>query len=534
VTNYTPLILEITGLILVWLLATGFTAPLRRRLQREGTGRQSVGTTLLDLLAHVSRALMVLVFTQLVTLLLHSWPAGWAWFSARPEHLSGWRIFWLGVGAICLIEGLALAFFRRRGQPFPIPDLLLDIIRALLVVAVGIVVLNVELGIDIGPLLASTALLTAVAGFALQGVLGNLMAGMSLHLVRTLRPGIWVEVDGVTGRITKTNWRETRIRTRGGHMYIIPNARIAENKIHNFNEPSPLRRHEINVGASYSDAPDDVIAAMLDAVRTVPEVRRAPSPEAMITEFQDYGINYRLYYWTTELHRDTVISGHVNRNIWYQFKRRGIEIPFPMSDKLLNDFMTVVYNQRKLMPLTEDVERTVKDLQDSDLCSKVLVDAEGQSLLSAEDLNTVAPLVKRQPYTRGELLCGQGEAGESFWVVARGQLKGEILQDGKVAASFAIASGSVVGEMSPLTGVPRSATITVTESAELLEFGPEAFKALLALHEDLPQSLSQLAARRADQNRAALEALALQLGEGAEVQFEQKGILKRLLRIVGR
>ena len=67
-----------------------------------------------------------------------------------------------------------------------------------------------------------------------------------------------------------------------------------------------------------------------------------------------------------------------------------------------------------------------------------------------------------------------------------------------------------------------------------MDRGGDTFKALLALHEDLPDSLSQLAARRADQNRAALEALALQLGEGAEVQFEQKGILKRLLRIVGR
>ena len=44
------------------------------------------------------------------------------------------------------------------------------------------------------------------------------------------------------------------------------------------------------------------------------------------------------------------IEGDVGRLIWYKFKRRGIEIPFPMSDELLNDFMAVVYNQRRLPP----------------------------------------------------------------------------------------------------------------------------------------------------------------------------------------
>jgi CRP-like cAMP-binding protein len=352
--------------------------------------------------------------------------------------------------------------------------------------------------------------------------------------VRTLQPGVWVELDGVVGRIVKTNWRETRIRTRGGHMYIFPNARIAENRIHNFSEPTPLRRHEINVGASYSDAPDEVIAALKEATRNVPEVRRSPAPEAMVTEFQDYGINYRLFYWTTELHRDLPISGHINRNIWYQFKRRGIEIPFPMSDKLLNDFMAVVYNQRKLMPHEEDVAAGVKDLLDSDLCTEILVDAEGDPLLSADDLAQVAPLVRRQPYTSGEILCRQGDDGDSFWVVARGKLRGEVKKDGQVAATFELGKGAVVGEMSLLTGVPRSATLLVAESAQLLEFGPEAFAALLGLHEDLPARLSELAADRAARNREALEELARQRENGGMVQLEQKGILKRLLRMMGR
>lgn len=520
------------AMLLAWLLAAGITYPLRKRMGRV-SGTDFVALSL-DLLAHVARPLMVIGVTQVFLVLLRSWPAGHQWMIERPAHLSAWQLFWLGVALIGLIEGVVLVVFRRRGKAFPVPDLLLDILRAILVVAVALAVLRWEVGLDIGPLLASTALVTAVVGFALQGVLGNLLAGMSMHLVSTLRPGVWVEVDGVMGKVVKTNWRETRIRTPGGHMYIIPNGRIADSKIHNFQEPTPLRRHEIHVGASYSDAPDNVIEALLEAARDVPEVRSAPVPEALITEFQDYGINYRLTFWTTELQKNIPISGHVNRNIWYRFQRRGIEIPFPMSDKLLNDFMAVVYNQRKFMPEAEDVAMVLQDLLASDLDKKVLVDDQGTPLVAQDDWSLIAPLVKRQPYTEGEFICRQGQAGESFWILAKGSIAGQVTKNGELAAEFDLMPGSVVGEMSVLTGAPRSATLKAKEGCEMLEFGPSAFRALLLLHDDLPESLSRLAAQRADENRAALEALDAASGKDSGMVLEQQNILKRFMRLMGR
>ena len=531
-TAYTAYIIEITALVGVWLLATGLSRPMRKRLHQDnGPGLTALAA---DLLAHILRPGLVLVLGRLLLVAVGFWPSGQQWIAERPAHVTAWNMFWIGVVVVALIEGMAQVGFRRRGKAFPLSDLLLDILRSLLLIAVGLGSLRWGLGISIGPLLASTALVTAVVGFALQGVLGNLLAGLSMHLVSTLRPGIWIDVDGVMGKVIKTNWRETRVRTPGGHLYIFPNARIAETRIHNFNEPTSLRRHTIEVGASYSDAPDEVIAALLQAARDVPEVRTTPAPEALITQFQDYGINYRLTYWTTTLHLDIQISGHINRNIWYRFQRQGIEIPFPMSDKLLNDFMAVVYNQRKLPPQAEETSATLKDLLSSDLGSKVLVDSEGQALVSESEWEKIAPLVRRQPYTTGEIVCRQGDAGDSFWVLAQGRLRGRVVQDGQVAAEFDLLPGAVVGEMSLLTGAPRSATLTTTSGSELLEFGPEAFKALLQLYEDLPENLSRLAAARAQQNRQALEDLSRLAGLEGSVVLEQKGILRRLLGIVGR
>lgn len=525
------LVLELAALTAVWLLAVGLTRPLQHRKQL-GAGAGG-GRVVGALLAYAARPLTVILLTELVLIAARPWAPFAAWRESHPGHLDAWRLFWLGVAVLNLLDGMVHAFFAWRRREFPVPDLLHDILRAVLVLALAFGVLKVELGIDIGPLLASTALLTAVVGFALQGVLGNLLAGMSLHLTRSLRPGAWVMIDDLEGRVVATNWRETRLRDRRGHMWVVPNGKVAEARINNYQDPTPLRGHQVEVGASYSDAPDDVIDALVQAALAVPEVRRTPAPRADVTAYLDFGINYRLMFWTTDYPRHVIIDGEVKRMIWYQFKRRGIEIPFPMSDVLLNDFMAVVYNQRRIPPSERDLDDVVADLRRSRLVTDLATDAEGAPLLSDDDLRVLAPRVRRLRYARGETLCRQGAEGETFWVLTRGTLKGSIEQDGG-GVEFTVEPGAVVGEMSLLTGIPRSATLTVDASAEVLEFDADAFGVLLGLQDDLPGRLSDLAAARAAENRAALEASARDRAAAGEVVLEREGILGRLLRFVKR
>ena len=486
-------------------------------------------------MASVVRPLLVLVITQVALWLLGRVPSAADWISGHPSHVLAWNTFWIGVFFVFLAEAVARQFFALRRRPFPVPDLLLGIMRALLVLAVLFAVLRGQLGINIAPLLASTALITAVVGFALQGVLGNLLAGMSLHIVRTVLPQDWVIIGDVEGQVVQTNWRETRLRSRDGHLLIVPNSKVSESVLNNIVRPEPRRRHIINVGASYADAPDDVIAALVAAARSVPEVMKDPAPDAFIVGYLDFGINYRLRFWTDQYFRRAEIEGDVNRMIWYQFKRRGIEIPFPMSDKLLNDFMDVVATQRNRPPEREQVDSAVSDLLASDFCGTLCVDADGRSLLGDEELRRIAPSVRRVLYTRGETLFRQGEDGETFYVVVRGRLKGRIdREDGTPPTEFEIGAGAVVGEMSLLTGMPRTATVTAVESAELLEFGQEAFGLVLAANERIPEILADLAAERAAANAADFERLRKIRADAMPGDLKQTNILKRLLQMIRR
>jgi CRP-like cAMP-binding protein len=366
----------------------------------------------------------------------------------------------------------------------------------------------------------------------MQGVLGNLLAGMSLHTSRSMSLGDWIEVDGKIGKVFLVNWRETRMRTVGGHVVIIPNGKLAEQTIRNFSTPTSLRRHEIPVAASYGDAPGDVIEALLEAAQSVPTVEKLPAPDAYVTGFKDFCIEYVLRFWSRQYEQRTMIEGHVMRMIWYKFNRRGIEIPFPMSGRLLGNFLEAVHAQKFEKPLASEIESVVDDLLASDFGRQLMADAEGHCMLSREELKGVARDIKRTHFTHGETLMRQNDTGESFYVLVQGQVHGSITNsETDKPIEFDLQPGALFGEMSLLTGLPRSATMTATTDCELLEFNRRAFTRLLSLREEIPHVLSDLAAARAAENAESLEKL--RASAVVPPVLARDGILHRLKRMLG-
>ncbi len=510
----------------VLFIAYLLTIPLRRRYPPcEGvevarrSGRQFLGV----LLSYPAFSVAVLAL---------SLPAIYGLY--RPQEQTydqAWLLFWGAYALVRLIEGLGVETFVQMGRACPLSRLTRNLLRLAIMLGVAFLLIRYQLEQKIGVLLTSTAIVTGVIGFAMQGVLGNLLAGMSLHACRSMGVGDWIEVDGTIGQVTLVNWRETRLRTLGGHTVIIPNGKMADATLRNFSSPTSLRRHEVPVSASYGDAPGDVIAALIEAAQSVPMVEKEPAPDAYVIGFRDFCIEYVLRFWSKQYERRTMIEGHVMRMIWYKFTRRGIEIPFPMSGRLLDNFMQAVHAQQFEKPLASEIERSADDLIRSDFGRKLLARPDGACMLSRDELKTVARNVKRARFTHGEVLMRQGDEGESFYVLVQGRIQGTIANDTAKPIEFELKPGTVFGEMSLLTGLPRSATMTAATHCEVLEFDCGAFAHLLSLREEIPQALSELAAARARENAAALEKL--RASAAAPVELARDGILRRLKRMVG-
>jgi CRP-like cAMP-binding protein len=153
-------------------------------------------------------------------------------------------------------------------------------------------------------------------------------------------------------------------------------------------------------------------------------------------------------------------------------------------------------------------------------------------MLSRDELKAVARNVKRTRFTRGETLMLQNDDGESFYILIQGKIHGSIANsDTARNVEFELQSGAVFGEMSLLTGLPRSATMTATTDCELLEFDRNAFTCLLSVREEIPKVLSDLAAARAAQNAEAMEKL--RAAGVVQQELASDGILRRLKRILG-
>jgi CRP-like cAMP-binding protein len=315
----------------------------------------------------------------------------------------------------------------------------------------------------------------------------------------------------------------------------VPNSTVAGATLHNMSRPTPLRRHKIPVGASYSDAPGDVIAALVESARAVPEVLRDPPPSAYLVEYKDFGINYALRFWTNRYFDRTAVEGDVMRMIWYQFKRHGIEIPFPMSDRVLNDVVEVIDNRRRQLPDDAEAKRTVADLMQSDFFARLLVDEKGAPLLRPEQLTGIAASIKRIRFTKGETVFRQGETGDSCHVVVRGKARGRVeYKDASQANEFDLGPGALFGEMSLVTGLPRTATVLVNEEVELLEISKDTFTVLLGMREDIPQILAKLVAERAEHNKAMLDKLQAMGSANVDESIKSASILKRFLRMLGK
>ncbi|MBZ0269960.1 mechanosensitive ion channel family protein, partial [bacterium] len=302
--------------------------------------RRGVG---LVLLARIAPAATVLLLTALAVKLGSPWG-----FDLSPDvtrQHTAWNLYWIAVLVIALIDGAVDVFHRKRGSRHPIPPLLRRGLLLAIYATAALGILRYYLDADITPLLATSAIVTMVVGLALQGVLGNLLSGMSLSLVRSVEVGDLIGVRDVEGVVIRTNWRETILRTRDDDYVHVPNNVLAADLVSNFSKPASLHRHHIDVGASYSDAPAEVIAELVGAAHEAKSTLDRPAPSAIVTGYLDFGINYRVYFYSENYWQKRAVEGEVARHIWYRFRRKGIEIPFPMSDQLLNDFMAVVYNQ---------------------------------------------------------------------------------------------------------------------------------------------------------------------------------------------
>ena len=208
-------------------------------------------------------------------------------------------------------------------------------VAIIVVYAIGVMLMLDALGISIGPLIASLSLGGLAVALAIQPTLANVFAGTYVATENIISPGDYIELEGgIAGYVIEVSLRSTRIRTWENQLVVIPNSRLAETIVTNYNEPTPPINVFLTCRVSYSSDLDRVEAVARDVMNRVLE----ESPHGV----EDYGSYFafdnfgesNVDFWLFVQARDRLASFDLRSELVNELHRRfaeeGIVINYPV------------------------------------------------------------------------------------------------------------------------------------------------------------------------------------------------------------
>ena len=369
---------------------------------------------------------------------------------------------------------------RRR---VTVPKITRDVALAVIFAVIAIMVLHTKGGVNLASLLTTSAVLTMVIGLALQDTLGNLFSGLALQTEKLFQIGEWISFREHMGQVVGMTWKSTLIKTPEHEIIYIPNNIISKEIVKNFSRPEPHHVAYLDVSVEYGAPPNKVRSVILDTLAEHPKVLREPLPQVRLLSFDDFAIRYQVRFWNGDFENERLIKAEIMNLLWYALKRNGIEIPFPIRDVHLHH-LDVIEAKKSREQAQIEIKKALKKIP-------IL------ELLSEADIGLLSSRVLPKLYGIGEAVVHQGEAGHSMYIISKGSC--DIWIKGNDAAIATLHEGDFFGEMSLLTGEPRSATVVAKEDALVFEIDKEACADILKANPAIWDALGQaLAKRQAD------------------------------------
>lgn len=196
-----------------------------------------------------------------------------------------------------------------------------------LVIAVGLIAVLQQLGVQTTSVLAVLGAASLAVGLALQGTLSNVAAGVMLLLQRPYRVGDRVELNGRQGRVKRIDLFNTVIVDYDGLTLYLPNGKVFGDMIVNYDRGG-RRRIELTFGIDYEDDLDLALSTLTEVAAAEPRVLKDPAPWAKVTATADSAVNVTLRCWATpDDWMDTRYD--LIRRVKQTFDARGLNFPYP-------------------------------------------------------------------------------------------------------------------------------------------------------------------------------------------------------------
>jgi small-conductance mechanosensitive channel/CRP-like cAMP-binding protein len=431
------------------------------------------------------------LFFQLFCLIL----AFYAAIAVYGVH-APWR-YHVGAAAILLSTALIVALINRyvwdlyfeKKRQTPIPHFLREVVGGIIFLIVLLFILSYGYHAEtqLKGLLAGSGVIAIILGFAGQNLFAGIIGGISIQINRPYKVGDWLQVGERFAEVKEINWRSTRLCTNDNIYLDIPNNEMVSHEIVNLHYPTEVHAMRIRVGVEYKNPPNVVKDALYRAASTAKNVLPEPKVRIFLVDFADFAVIYEIKYYMGNHSRINETNDAVRTNVWYELKRRGITIPFPIR--------TLQVQRKPARPVQDEQTEALSILRGEPLFD----------CLSDEQLNQLVSQARLNIFGRGESVIEEGSPGDSMFVLLRGAANVLVSKNGSTIQVATLGAGDCFGEMSLLTGEPRSATVRADGDCYVMEIGKPVMAEVLRDAPSCMEKLSELLARRKMETEGVLK-----------------------------
>jgi CRP-like cAMP-binding protein len=278
----------------------------------------------------------------------------------------------------------------------------------------------------------------------------------------------------------------------------------------NLHYPTEVHAMRIRVGVEYKNPPNRVKDALFRAASTAEGVLAEPKVKVFLVDFADSAVIYEIKFYMGNHSRINEVNDAVRTNAWYELKRQGITIPFPIR---------TLHLERKPAPSEPVEQEEAQAILREEALFKSLSDTQIDSLVRQSRVNY---------FGRGERVIVEGAEGDSMFVLLGGAAEVSVSKNGAAIPVATLRAGDCFGEMSLLTGERRAATVRAETDCRVMEISKSVMAELLRDSPDYLERLSELLAKRKLENEGLLKEAASQAQNERKEREYTATFLRRL------
>jgi small-conductance mechanosensitive channel len=188
-----------------------------------------------------------------------------------------------------------------------------------------------QFGVDVSKVLTGLGIAGVAVAFALQNVLSDIFASVSIYFDKPFKPGEYIEFEGQEGTVIRTGIKSTRIKLLRGEEMSISNRLLTDYKIHNMDRMEK-RRVDVELRVKYGTSRKK-LEKLPDQIKTaINKIKKAEFLRCHLKEFKEYSLEFEVIYFVKSNVYFTYmdVQHEVNLSIIAVLEKEGIEFAMPI------------------------------------------------------------------------------------------------------------------------------------------------------------------------------------------------------------